>query len=209
MAKKKTEVKETKVEVRLQPLNLATIKVPIVGTTDLWMDKFPEAVMQRILDKQTGQAKGAKKKLRVIQDEIKQAIHKTSTGKIGFPASAFKAGMISCCSFVGDKFFSKKLISGSVRIINAEDGLIPIKFKKQITVKHNIGHNMKFTPAFQDWSCELILRYDANNVSGSDLVTLLDHAGSYVGIGAFRPKCAGGGSGDQGCYEVKKSKVKA
>ena len=203
MAKKKTEAKETKVEIRLQPLNLATITVPIVGKTPLLMDRFPPEVMKGILDKQTGAAKGAKKKIRDIKDEIKQAIHKTSTGKIGFPASGFKKGMIEAASFLGDKFFSKKLVCGALRIINTEEGLIPIKFKKQDVLEHAIEHNMKFSPQFHDWTCELVIRYDANNISGSDIVTLINYAGMYSGIGAWRAKGKSGGSGEYGSYQVK------
>lgn len=203
MVKKKTEEKKDVVEIRLVPLNMQTITVPIEGTTDLWMDKFPEETMKGILDKQCGISKGGKKKIRDTKQEIKDAIHHLPNGKVGFPVSAFKAGMCACTSFLGDKFFSKKLVSGAVRIINAVDGLIEIKSKKMVVAKHSIGSNMKFTPAFQDWSAELVIKYDANNISSSDIVTLLNYAGFYVGVGANRPKGMGGGSGEQGCFKVK------
>ena len=44
--------------------------------------------------------------------------------------------MMECTAFLGDKMFSKKMVSGAVRITNAIDGLILIKSKKQDILKH-------------------------------------------------------------------------
>ena len=195
--------KEQKIEVRLQPLNHNTIKISIVGKTPLLMDKMPESVKKGILDKQRGITKSAKKKIRDLDKEYQDALHKTNTGIIGFPAEAFKKGMMECTSFVGDKFFSKKLVSGAVKIINGVDGLIPIKYKKLSKLKHNIEHNVKISPQLEEWSCELQILYDANNISPTDIATLINYAGFYIGIGSWRPKGRNGGSGSYGMYEVK------
>lgn len=195
--------KETKIEIKLEPIRVETLTLKIIGKTPLVMDRFPDSAQDQILAKQTGVAKSAKKKSRDTKAEIKDAIHVTSTGKIGFPAAAFKFGMMESTSFVGDKFFSKKLVSGSVKIINAVDGLIPIKYKKQSVLRHNIGHNIKFSPQFEGWEAELKIQFDANNISPHDIVTLCNYAGFYIGVGAWRPKCAKGGSGEFGMYEVK------
>lgn len=204
MAKKKTE--KPKIGVKLEPLNHKNLTIKIYGKTPLLMDKLPESVMEGIVKKQTGQAKGAKKKVRDLEQEKEDAVHKTSRGIIGFPVAGFKRGMMEVTSFVGDKFFSKKLVSGAVRIINGDDGLVPIKFKKQGILKHNIGSNVKYTPMFEEWSCELVMQYDANNISSQDIMTLLQHAGFYVGVGAWRPKCRDGGSGEYGMYDIVKPK---
>ena len=174
----------------------------IKGKTNLLMDKLPVEVKKGILAKQAGISKGNKKKIRDTKQEVLDAIHITQSGKIGYPSFGFKKGMMECTSFVGDKQFSKKLVSGAVKIINAEDGLIPIKYKKQTVSKHNIGSNTKFTPQFHDWGCELVLEYDENNITAQDIITLLNYAGFYNGIGVWRPKGGGGGSGEYGMYEV-------
>jgi len=196
------ETKENKVEVVLQPISVGTIRVQIKGKTPLLMDKFSDEVKKGILAKQTGISKGNKKKTRDTKQETQEAIHVTSTGQIGYPAFGFKKGMMECTSFVGDKMFSKKLVSGAVKIMNVEDGLIPIKYEKQTVLEHNVGSNTKFSPMFSGWSCELKIEYDQNNISAQDIVTLLNYAGFYNGIGAWRPKSGGGGSGEYGMYEV-------
>ena len=196
------KTKESKIEIKLEPINVKKIKVKIKGKTPLLMDRFTEGAQEQILAKQTGLAKGNKKKVRDTKEEVRDAIHITSNGKIGFPVGGFKAGMMDCTSFVGDKFFSKKLIQGAIKILNAIDGLIPINFKKQDVLRHVINPNVKFTPQFHNWNCELEIQYDANNISATDIITLLNYAGFYVGIGMWRPKGGNGGSGEFGMYEV-------
>ena len=196
------KTKENKISIVIQPIRLDRIKVPIKGKTNLIMARFPEEVKKEILGKQSGIAKGNKKKVRDTKQEIQDAIHITSNGEIGFPAFGFKKGMMECTSFVGDKNFSKKLVSGAVKIMNVDNGLIPIKFGKQTVLEHNVGSNTKFSPMFHNWSCELDIEYDQNNISAQDIITLLNYAGFYNGIGSWRPKGGGGGSGEYGMYEV-------
>jgi len=193
---------EQKKIIKIEPIVVGEFTVNIKGKAPLIMDKFTDAAKDLIIAKQTGVSKGNKKKIRDIKDEIKHAIHITSKGKIGFPAYGFKRGMAECTSFVGDKFFSKKLVYGAVRIVNTEDGLVPITYKKQDVLEHNIGHNVKYSPQFHDWGCKLTIRYDKNNISAQDIITLLNYAGFYVGIGGNRPKGGGGGTGEFGTYEV-------
>ncbi len=201
-------MKTKKIQVELQPIMVSTIKVEITGKTPLLMDRFPDSAKQGILAKQTGVSKGNKRKTRDTKQEIKDAIHYINPRQVGFPSEGFKRGMIECTSFVGDKMFSKKLVSGAVKILNGVNGLIPLKFRKQDVLEHAIGHNVKFSPQFHGWSCELEIEFDTNNISGQDIVTLLRYAGFYNGIGAWRPKCKDGGSGEFGLYDVKIKKRK-
>lgn len=187
-----------KKEISIEPLNISRVKIPIRGKTPLLMDRMPPDVKQAIVEKQTGAAK-SRKKIRNIKEEIENAKHYTSKGDIGFPAGGFKAGMIECTSFVGDKQFSKKLIRG-IKIINVDNGLIPIRFKKQDVLEHTVGANTKFTPQFHEWGCELVIEFDANNLSEVDIVTLLNYSGFYYGIGIWSPRCQSGG--EYGMYEV-------
>lgn len=193
---------EQKVKVCLEPLDLRKVVIQVEGKTPLLMDRFPEEAQQQILDKQIGISKSSKKKTRDVDKEVQEAVHRTNKGEIGYPAHGFKAGMMECTSFVGDKFFSKKLVSGALKIVNVVDGLIPLNYGKQDVLQHNIQHNVKFSPQFHDWNCTLEIEYDANNIAVEDIVRLLNYAGHYVGVGAWRPKGARGSSGSYGTYGV-------
>ena len=197
-------VKENVVEIKVQPIETNTLTVNIEGVTPLLMDKFTTAAEQQILAKQTGISKSNKKNIRNVSEETINAIHyiDVKKNKVGFPSEGFKRGMIESTSFIGDKFFSKKLVSGAIKIVNTENGLVPIKYSKQDVLQHNINGNIKFSPQFHNWSCKLEILYDANNISPQDIISLLNYSGFYYGVGAWRPKCKGGGSGEFGMYKV-------
>ncbi len=197
MGKKQIEVKK-KVEVSIPKINLKRAVFSIKGKTPLLIDKMPEDTLKAIQDKQTGISKSGKK-VRDIDSEIEKAIHRISSGEVGFPSGGFKFGMIESTSFVGDKMFSKKLIKG-LQIVNSVEGLIPITFKKQDVLIHNIESNTKHTPQFHDWSCKLEIQFDSNNVSEQDIAALINYAGFYYGVGIWSPRCKCGGS--YGMYEL-------
>jgi hypothetical protein len=204
MIKKLTKIEQTreqKLELVVPRLNLGILKVQLKGNTPLLMDRFPESIREQILEKQIGRTQG-KKQIRNMDLEYENAFHKLPKGGIGFPAQGFKSAMIESTSFVGSKDFSKKLLKG-IQIINSEgNDLIPIKYKNISKLRHfPKGGNTKISPMLEDWECELIIQYDKNNISPQDIVSLLNYAGFYYGIGIWSPRAKCGGK--YGMYEVK------
>ncbi len=194
--KEKPRVKE--VGIIVAPINLSTISFKIEGTSPLLMDKFPDEAKKQITEKQMGQSQ-TKKKNRDIEKEMQEAVHKTKDGTVGFPAIGFKAGLIESTSFIGDKFFSKKLLKG-IQIVNSVDGLVAIESKKQDILEHSIQSNTKYTPQFHDWTCVLQIQFDQNNISKEDLANLINYAGFYYGVGIWSPRCKSGGA--YGMYKL-------
>lgn len=191
---------ETAIPIVVPRLKLNILRVGVKGTTPLLMDRFPESVREQILEKQRGLTKG-KKQLRDLDLEFNNALHRIDKENMGFPAQGFKSAMIESTSFVGSKDFSKKLLKG-IQIINSVgNDLIPIKYSKISKLTHYPkGGNTKISPMFENWSCELVIQYDANNISPQDLVNLLNYAGFYYGIGMWSPRAKCGGK--YGMYEV-------
>ena len=202
MMKKELVSKEApKLEIIVPKLNLGIIKIQIKGKTPLLMDRFPEEVRAQILDKQIGLTKG-KKQMRDMDWEFENAFHKLPNDKVGFPAQGFKSAMIESTSFVGSRDFSKKLLKGIQIMNSAGNDLIEIKHKKLSKLKHYPkAGNTKISPMLEDWECELVIQYDQNNLSPQDLVSLLNYAGFYYGIGIWSPRAKCGGK--YGMYEVK------
>ncbi len=198
---KKEELKIEK-QVSIAPINIAKATFPILGKTPLLIDKMPEETLKKIQEKQTGKSKTGKE-VRDINKEIENAVHYLPDGTIGFPAAGFTAGMIEATSFVGDKMFSKKLMRG-LKILNAVNGLVPIKYKKRDILIHNVGSNTKHNPQFHDWSCDLEIQFDMNNISETDIATLINYAGFYSGVGIWAPRCKSGGN--FGMYELATKK---
>ncbi len=193
---------ENKKEISIPAIKLSKAVFPIVGKTPLLMDRMSEDILKGIEDKQTGKKKTGKV-LRNIEKEIESAVHYLPDKTVGFPAAGFKNALIESTSFIGDKFFSKKLLKG-IKILNAVNGLIPITFKKRDVLVHNVGSNTKHTPQFHKWECGLEIQFDANNISETDIALLINYAGFYYGIGMWSPRCKSGG--DFGVYQMKTKK---
>ncbi len=185
-------------EVSILPIDISTATFDIVGSTPLLMDRMTEETLQGIQDKQTGKMKTGKK-LRDIKKEIEEAIHYLPNKDVGFPSGGFKSAFIESTSFIGDKMFSKKLLKG-IQIVNTINGLVPIKCKKKDILVHNVGSNTKHTPQFHDWTCKLKIQFDRNNISETDLATLINYAGFYYGVGIWSPRSKCGG--EFGMYQI-------
>ena len=188
--------------------SLARIKVEIIGTTPLLMDRFPDKAKEEILMKDFGMSRTKKDRLRNKEAEMEEAIHYTKDKKYCFPATAFEKGMMTVAPYAGNKKFTIKLVGCAISIkgnLIDQDGApcVPITSKKGFKeFKHWVRHNVKFSPLFEDWKTELIIEYPPDMITADDIVTCLDLAGSMVGIGGWRPRCTDGGKGIYGQYKV-------
>lgn len=50
---------------------------------------------------------------------------------------------------------------------------------------------MAYRPRFKDWSAKFTIAYDESILDESDIVRSMQNAGSFVGIGGFRPEKSG------------------
>ena len=191
---KKLPSQETgKQKVQMIGLKAKTIKVKIVGDTPLLMNKFSDRSKEKILNKQT--QKSSVRGARDTKMEVEQAIHRMPSGKIGFPASAFKKASVECAPYFPD--LDKKLVKGAIHVIGGGNNLVEIKFKKQVVNETNVkiamgrSAEIRFRPEFQDWSCELFIRYNENLISAEQIINLLNYAGFQIGVGDWNPQHSG------------------
>lgn len=189
--------------MHINPLEVAQMTIEIKGETPLLMHKFADKQKQQMLDKQTMKSK--EKGARDIKQEVKDCIYYTPKGDIGFPASAFKKGMVEASVYL--KGLNKKLIKGSVFVV---EQLATLKFKKQVVnesickigMKRDIAM-LRYRPEFQDWSTKITVRFNKAQVSGEQILNLVKIAGFHIGVGDWRPQC----SGSYGQYTLGKNQV--
>ena len=115
--------------VTIKPIKVATFKLKIKGMSNLLTHKFSDNAKQGLLDKQAGKSKERTKRTKeVIKKEVEDCIHRTPTGKPGFPTSGFKKAMVSVASSKIKLMegVDGKLVKGSFFIIG---NLTEIKFK--------------------------------------------------------------------------------
>jgi hypothetical protein len=85
--------------VKIQSLDLRTLRVPIIGTSPLIVHKFSEKAKKQMLDAQQG-----RKNIKQHKDpeaDYLASFYKTKDGRYGFPVIAFKAATVSAARFFG------------------------------------------------------------------------------------------------------------
>ena len=194
-------MEEKKIEVTIQPIQVADFKLRIEGMSSLLSNKMSEETQKGLLDKQAGKSK--ERKLRseaIIKKEIEGKIHRLPNGKVGFPASGFKKSMVEAATGKLLPGVNGKLAKGSFFILG---NLVPIKYKKQITNEAvtRIGRNIPqvtFRPEFEDWCAELHIKYNASQITPQQIIALANLGGFHIGVGDWRPQCGG----SYGMYRV-------
>ena len=191
---------KSKVEIKSNPIEVATMEIGIVGETPLLMEKFSDASRQQLLNIAVGKGR-EKRKNRDMNQEVKDKIHQANNGKPGFPACAFKKAMVEAAVYIDG--MDKKRVRGSLFVIG---DVVPIAFKK-MTVNKAVGRDKGINrapreiwrPEFQGWSTTLTIKYNAAQVTPDQVVELLKLAGFHIGIGGWRPQC----DGQYGMFRVR------
>lgn len=190
--KKKAIEKPIKTEIKVEPIEIAEMKLKIVGDTPLLMQRMSEETRQQLVAMVTGQGR-EKKKERDLMKEVEGKIHRDEKGNVCFPNEGFKKSMVEVAPYIDG--LDKKKCRGSFFIM---ENLVPIKFKKQIVnkaVARDSGINRAprevWRPEFKDWSCVLTIRYNSQQISAQEIVNLAKLAGFHIGLGSWSPQKGG------------------
>lgn len=197
-------------EVNIKPIEIAKVKVKIVGDTPLIVHAWSEKAKRMMLEQQMGIAKGKKKEAKkpvedfirsiywltdmpteYTQEAFEQAIG--SGARFGFPVTGFKQAAISAAYRMG---WSKDKMSlrGAFFIDSDENGMIEIisepPIMREDMVKVGMGTaDIRYRGEFRNWSAELIISYNKNGQYSLENIINIINAGGYVcGVGEWRPE---------------------
>jgi hypothetical protein len=181
----------------VSPPNFQETVVRLEGNAPYVMNMMSSDNRKKIMDKQLKGGRAKKGEMRQPKDfdKIYQGcMHISKDGWYGIPASAFRKAMVSATRTVGFKMTIAKL---SLFVVpdgfDREDGQPLVKLtgkpkRRDMAVKLANGSTDIIPRAFfDDWSCDLHLRWDADQFSASDVINLLSRVGQQVGVGAGRP----------------------
>lgn len=192
MAKAKSQ------EIVVAPANFQTMLVTIRGTAPYVQHKFSDKARKMMREKQeagsTGNAK-KKREAKDFQEQYESAIHRTADGWAGIPAPGIRAAMISACRVCGIVMTRAKLTT----FVEADgfdegDGTPLVKITKgephyhEAMVRLETGvADVRARPMWHPgWEAEVRIRWDADQMSATDVLNLLHRAGQQVGIGEGR-----------------------
>lgn len=199
--KKVTEATEAKAKgevVTISPPNFQRIKLTLNGTAPLMQARFSAKAMQAMMSKMAAGStagKGKKRDARDFDDDFKQAMHISTDGWIGVPAAALRNACIDVCRMVGFKMTHAKMsifveADGNDKV----DGQPLIKLdapdpeRTDMATRNATGvADIRVRPMWRKWSLHVVLRFDADQFTSTDVVNLVARAGEQIGLGEGRP----------------------
>lgn len=186
------------VAIQIQPPNLQTIEVEIVGTAPLMINRFSQKAMEQMADKQQAGSqagKGKKREAKNFDAVFNGARHISREGWDGIAAGAFRNALISACRLVGFKMtLAKMSLFIEADGYDQVDGTPLIRIlggspERSVMAARNATGvvDLRIRPQWMEWGAILRVRYDADQFSATDVVNLLMRVGMQVGIGEGRP----------------------
>ncbi len=179
--------------------NIVQTRIRIRGTAPYVQAKFShKARIKMMTDMATPKAakKGkSERPPRDYDDDFLQAQHIDQDGCNGIPAPAFRAAMIDACRTVGLVMTKAKM---SVFVLpdgfDRDDGTPMVRIiseppeRMESLVRNDNGSaDIRIRPMWRNWEAVLGLEFDADMITASSVVNLLDRAGRQVGVGEGRP----------------------
>lgn len=176
--------------------DLRDIRLRLRGTSPLISHRWSEKAKKEMLDKQMKKAKLAKAAKDPEQDFL-DSLYVHPDGGYGFPAVAFKNAAVTAVTQVAG--MTKVMARGAFHVLGELVKIEGEPTPREDMVRIGMGTaDIRYRGEFQDWECELTVRYNAHVISADMIANLFQHAGFAVGIGEWRPEK----DGSYGMFEL-------
>lgn len=190
--------------VNIARIDAETVTVPIIGTSPLIMHNWSEKAKRQMLDAMQGRK--APKAPKDPEAEYTSAFYVTKDGGYGFPVLAFKAATVEASRLYG-KTVTKVALRQTLFFTGeyspaANQSLVPIdgdpKMREDVVRVGISGTDLRYRPEFPEWSTHLTITYVKSSLTLDSVLSLVDAAGTTVGVGEWRPEK----DGDFGTYRI-------
>lgn len=187
----------------IPPMDFGLMEVTLIGDSPLIVHAWDEKAKKEMLQKQMKQAKPAKE-AKDPRADYEAAMYRLPDGGHGFPSVAFKAAAVTAGTSVsgltkiairqafnilGEDADIKGAFEGSksrvnlVRIDSEEPSM------REDMVRVGMGTaDLRYRPEYTDWRAKILVKYNRNVLSESQILNLLNVAGFAVGVGEWRPE---------------------
>lgn len=192
-----TKEREQTVHLTIPAPKFERARFTIIGTAPLVMCAFSEKARETIKRNHEEGSTAKNRKKREPRDfaaDCEAALHRMEDGRIGFPASAFRASMIDACRVAGFKMTLAKL-----SVFVEADGIDKVsgqplvhivgEYEQHVAaVRNQTGvTDLRSRPMFRTWQTDLRIVWDGDQFKQQDVANLLSRAGLQCGIGEGRP----------------------
>lgn len=192
----------TESKITIKPVEIGLLKLKVIGKSPYLPEPMDMAVLEMYNKKKSKQM--YKKDDISEEDKAQVKYYYTPDGKKGILVRSFYKAMIKASSYIIDRKEGGMRVVKEGVTINGD--VIPIKFAREEQITHwGRTSGMSKAPrkiirnAFYDWSCELEIEYNKNQLSAEQIVNILNWAGFHIGAGGFRKE----NTGNYGSFMVK------
>lgn len=183
-------------------------KVSIKGVTPYMQHRMDDASLA-VWEKQRGTI--IERKEVAQEDALRAEYHSyKKDGYYYLPADHLKGAMINAGGFVkakvGNSRKSMKNIVAAMFFVSPQELTLPDydDIDKRSAVNRNVkARIIVVRPKWTNWKIDFTLSVDNDTITQETVEEILKYAGSYVGIGSFRPT----NNGQFGRFEVEKIKM--
>jgi hypothetical protein len=160
------------------------VKVSIKGVSPLLMHRFPMVEIKNI-----------EKKSMEEQAEI-SAYRCPDTNQLYIPGVAIRQSLINGAAYSkGKKNSSLSKSAAACVLIFPERCLLGLeKYEidsRPVVIRATKGRIIRHRPRLDKWQCQFELEYDPDLLKEEQVRTIVDDAGSRVGLLDFSPRCKG------------------
>lgn len=219
-ATKVPEAKEAKAkgddQIVITPPNYQVVEVPIVGTAPYLQNRFSQKAQDLMAENMEQGGKAKSKKNRPPRDfdaDFRGSQHIAAGGWHGIPAAAFRSAMIDVCRIADVVMTRAKLLLFVLADgLDSDDGtpLVkiigkkPVMHKGPVRLKSGVP-DIRARAMWPEWAAIVRVRFDADMMSATTIVNLLDRAGS-AGVGEGRPFSKDSNGMGMGTFQVDREK---
>lgn len=194
--------KKENVGIELPKLDIRLMEVTVIGDSPLIVHAWSEKSKREMLDKQMKKAKGAKE-AKDPKADFEASLYRLHDG-YGFPSVGFKNAAVTACTSVAGitKISARQAfhilgeavdVTGTFEGTKARNNLVRIEgsepHMREDMVRVGMGTaDLRYRGEFPEWHAQLLVRYNANVLSESQILNILNVAGFAVGVGEWRPE---------------------
>lgn len=190
------------VAIELPALQIGLMEVTLIGDSPLIVHAWSEKARKEMLDKHMKKPKGPKEAKDPVAD-FEATRYRLADGGDGFPSVAFKAAAVTAGTSVSGltKIQARQAfhvlgedadIKGTFDGAKSRVNLVRIEGKPEIRedmVRVGMGTaDIRYRAEFPVWRAKVLVRYNKNVLSESQILNLLNTAGFAVGVGEWRPE---------------------
>lgn len=191
--------------ISVPEFKVAVAHVPIEGQTPLIAHNWSEKAKQQMRDKQQGKAR-VKKEPKDPEAEYNAARYLLPDGTDGFPASGFKAAIVSGARLMeGVTLVSLKQ---TIYVIGeGADQLVPLEIDGPPEMREDQPRiamgttDLRYRPQYWPWKATLRIRFVKTAISIEAIVALV-RAGGMAGVGEWRPSAPKSLTGSYGTFAL-------